>query len=229
MPRSGLRSIFSLRAPDRLAGAVLVALLAFACVRPISELQFHGAGDKRRSIFVVNYGWHTAIVIRKSDLSEKTLPEVGDFPDANYLEIGWGDRDYYQAVDAGLGLALKAAFWSSGSVLHVVGIKGAMDHYFAGSEIVEIMLGDEMFQRLSDFISGTFLRPDPAAPAQARPGHYPTSRFYPASGKFHLFRTCNTWVAEALGSAGLPLNPGFVFTAGSLMTRIKHFEVTKSS
>ncbi|HEU4342542.1 MAG TPA: DUF2459 domain-containing protein [Candidatus Binatia bacterium] len=219
-------SLFSLRAADRLAGAVFVVLLAIACARPISELQFQG--DKIRRIFVVNYGWHTAIVIKKSELSEKALPEVREFPDADYLEIGWGDRDYYQAADAGLGLALRAAFWSSGSVLHVVGIQGAAERHFAGSEIVEIMLGDQMFQRLSEFISGTFLRFDPAAPAEGRPGQYPTSQFYPARGKFHLFHTCNTWVAEALGAAGLPISPAFTFTAGSLMSRVKRFD-TKSS
>ena len=86
---------------------LLVVLLAFACARPIAELHLRGEGEKTRSVFVVNHGWHSGIVIKKGDILEGVLPEVRDFPDAEYLEIGWGDRDYYQVPDPGLGLALK--------------------------------------------------------------------------------------------------------------------------
>ena len=214
--------------PQNAARAIfLVLLLACACARPIAELQFRGDTERARSVFVVNHGWHSAIVIKKADIAEGLLPEVRDFPDAEYLEIGWGDWDYYQAPDPGLGSALKAAFWSSGSVLHVAGFKGAVENYFRGSEIVEIGLPDEAFQQLTGFISGTFSRPDAAAPVEPRPGLYPNSRFYSARGRFHLFRTCNTWAAEALQSAGLPTSPAYAVTAGNLSYQVKRLGAVK--
>lgn len=206
---------------------LLVVLLAFACARPIAELHLRGEGEKTRSVFVVNHGWHSGIVIKKGDILEGVLPEVRDFPDAEYLEIGWGDWDYYQAPDPGLGLALKAAFWSSRSILHVTGFKGAVENYLRGGETVEIDLSDTAFQRLIQFISSTFSRSDAAAPVESGPGLYPNSRFYAAGGRFHIFRTCNTWVAEALRSAGLPITPAYAATAGNLSYQIKHFGAVK--
>jgi uncharacterized protein (TIGR02117 family) len=200
---------------------LLVLLLACACAGPIADLQFRGQGEKARRVFIVNHGWHSAIVIGKADIPEGLLPEIRDFPDADYLEIGWGDRDYYQAPDPGLGSALKAAFWSSGSVLHVAAFKGAVENYFLGSEIVDIDLPDQAFQLLIQFISDTFSRSDPALPDETRPGLYGNSRFYAARARFHLFRTCNTWVAEALRSTGLPISPAYAITAGNLMYQVK--------
>ena len=200
---------------------LLVVLLACACAGPIAEPNFRGAGEKARSIFVVNYGWHSALVIKKADIANGVLPEIKDFPTAEYLEFGWGDWDYYQAPDPGLGFALKAALWSSRSALHVTGFRGALDNYFRGSEIVEIALSDEALKALIRFVSATFSKPGAAEPIDTRPGLYPNSRFYSATGRFHLFRTCNTWVAEALRSAGLPISPAFAFTAGNLSYQVK--------
>jgi uncharacterized protein (TIGR02117 family) len=179
------------------------------------------AGGK--SIAIVNYGWHTSIVMNKKDIAEGALPEVGDFPEADYLEFGWGDWDYYQAPDPGLGLAFKAAFWSSRSVLYVAGFEGSVENYFRGSEIARVMLPDESFERLTKFVSATFLRPRQTAPARVPSSGPNYSRFYPATGRFHLFRNCNNWVAEALRSAGLPVRPAFAFTAGNLGYQTRRF------
>jgi uncharacterized protein (TIGR02117 family) len=192
---------------------VLVLFLACACAGPAAQTPLPAAGGK--SIAIVNYGWHTSIVMRKKDIDQDALPEVRHFPEADYLEFGWGDGDYYQASDPGLGLAFKAAFWSSRSVLHVAGFKGSVESYFRGSEIASVVVSDESFQRLVQFVSATFLRPQPMAPDQV-PSSGPHGRFYRATGRFHLFRNCNTWVAEALQSAGLPVRPALAFTAGNL-------------
>lgn len=203
---------------------LLVGLfLASGCARPLTELQLGAQGENARNIFVVNYGWHTSLVLKKSDILSGALPEIGDFPDAEYVDIGWGDWDYYRAPDPGLGLALKAAFWSSRSVLHVIGFKAAVENYFSGSEIVQITLSDEAFRLLIGFVSGAFSRPEAMKPVPGLRGLAPNSHFYPATGQFHLFRTCNTWVAEALGAAGLPITPVYAFTAGNLSYQVKQF------
>jgi uncharacterized protein (TIGR02117 family) len=197
----------------------LVLLLACACAAPMAATPLPAAGGK--SVTIVNYGWHTSIVMSKQDIAHGALPEVGDFPEADHLEFGWGDWDYYQAPDPGLGLALKAAFWSSRSVLYVAGFKGPIESYFRGSEIAKVVVPDESFQRLVQFVSATFLRPRQTAPAEIPSMGPAQSRFYPATGRFHLFRNCNTWVAEALRSAGLPVRPAFAFTAGNLSYQTK--------
>ena len=203
----------------------LLLLLTAACSAPIMEADLHADGENAKRVFVVHNNWHAALVVRKADLAEGTVPEQDHFPEAEYLEISWGDRDYFPATEEGIGLALRAAFWSRGSVLHVVGVKGGVNDYFTEGEIIEIAVSREAFGRLSEFVSSSFSRPDPSIPAQSRPGLVPYSRFYPAAGRFSILRTCNTWVAETLRSAGLNISPGYVITAASLARQLRPYGV----
>ena len=214
-----LKSLFR----DFTPRSILIVFLTYACSIPAAEIPLPDDRKNVRTVFVAHDAWHAAIVTKKSDIPIAVLPELRDFPSAEYLEFSWGDRDYFPAPDAGVGLVLKAAFWSSGSILHVVGFKKPVQEFFPSAEIIEIHLPEEDFQRLIKFISDTFSRPDPPAPAEARPGLFPNGRFYAAEGKFSLLRTCNTWVGEALSSAGLPIRPGYVITAANLSNQLRPF------
>jgi uncharacterized protein (TIGR02117 family) len=206
-----------------------VALLQLqtACSAPIMQLDSHPAREKDKRVFVVHNNWHAALVVRKADLSQGLVPEQDQFPEAEYLEISWGDRDYFPATEESVGLALRAALWSRGSVLHVVGFRGAVKDYFTEAEIIELALSRESFRRLSEFVSASFIRADLIMPAQSQPGLVANGRFYPASGRFSILRTCNTWLAEALKSAGLGISPWYVITAGSLARQVRPYEVQK--
>jgi uncharacterized protein (TIGR02117 family) len=204
--------------------AALLQLLT-ACSVPIMQSDSHAAGKNAKRIFVVHNNWHAALVVRRADLTEGLVPEQDHFPEAEYLEIGWGDRDYFPATEESVGLALRAAFWSRGSVLHVVGLRGAVRDYVTDGEIIELALSPEAFRRLSEFISASFSRANPSIPAQSQPGLVPYARFYPASGRFSILKTCNTWIAEALKSAGLDITPRYVITAASLARQVRAHEV----
>ena len=205
----------------------VIVFFTCACSNPATEIGFHGDGNNVGTVFIVHDAWHAAIVIKKVDIPAVALPELRDFPSAEYLEFSWGDRDYFPAPDGGLGLALKAAFWSSGSILHVVGFKDGVQNAYPNAEIIEIPLSEEGFQRMVKFISDTFSRPHSPMPAEARPGLFSNGRFYAAEGKFSLFRTCNTWVAGALSAAGLPIRPSYVITAGNLSDQLRPFAAGK--
>ena len=205
----------------------VIVFLTCACSNPATEIGFHGDGKNVRTVFIVHDAWHAAIVIKKVDIPAVVVPELRDFPSAEYLEFSWGDRDYFPAPNGGLGLALKAALWSSGSILHVVGLKDAVQNAYPNAEIIEIPLSEEGFQRMVKFISDTFSRPHAPTPAEPRPGLFSNGRFYAAAGKFSLFRTCNTWVAEALSAAGLPIRPSYVITAGNLSDQLRPFAAGK--
>jgi uncharacterized protein (TIGR02117 family) len=196
-------------------------LLLSACGSSVAPAHYPTERTGSEHIYIVHDAWHAAIVIRKIDVSPAVLPEVRDFPSAEHLEFSWGDRDYFPAPNPGIGLALKAAFWSSGSILHVVGSSGALENVYPGAEIIEIGVSENGLQRLIQFISETFERSSPDGPAKARPGLSANGRFYPANGKFSILRTCNTWAAEALSAAGLPVKPQYVITAGSLADQLR--------
>jgi uncharacterized protein (TIGR02117 family) len=204
----------------RICGAALIALLLlgtsgratmnWACAERLEDC---------KSVFIVHDAWHAAIVLAKKDISPDGVPELADLPQARFIEFSWGDKDYFPNPNAGVFAALRAAFWSSGSVLHVVGVTTDVKDFYPTSEIVELKLSVPAFARLQDFIAQTFSRPK-AGNARPSAGLFPYSRFYPATRKFSLLKTCNTWVAEALESAGLPIVPSSVITAGQLAEQI---------
>ena len=169
-----------------------------------------------KSVFIVHDSWHAAIVLGKNDIVPGELPESADFPGAEFIEFSWGDQDYFPDPNSGFFAAIKAALWSSGSVIHLVGVSGTLEQVYRGAEIIELRLSVDAFNRLLASLAKTFLRAHGASRAPAAPGLFPNSWFYPATPKFSLLRTCNTWVAEMLESAEVPISPRLVITAGNL-------------
>lgn len=199
-----------------------VFLLVAACFGPVQDLYPPKAEEKAKRVYIISHGWHSGIAVARQDLSPAMLPEVDDFPHAEYLEFGWGERDYYLAAEPTPWMAIKAAFWPTRSVLRVIGIDRPPDIFYADREIVEIDLSRKGFGRLERFIANSFLRaPDAVAPIKLSQQYI--GKFYPARGKFHIFRTCNTWVAEALRTSGYPVTPLYAITAGNLMCQASRF------
>lgn len=176
------------------------------------------------TIFIVHNSWHAAIVLAKSDLADTAMPELADFPSAEFIELSWGDRDYFPNPSAGVFTAIKAALWSGGSVIHLVGVNDSVARFYPGATIVELRLSPPTYRRLVEYLDETFLRDGSPPRAHATAGLFPHSRFYPARRKFSLLRTCNTWVAEALEQAGLPITAQWVISASNL-----HSELIKAS
>jgi len=172
------------------------------------------------SFIVVHNAWHAAMVFDKDDLIRARLPELADFPAARFIEISWGDKDYFPDPDAGVLTALKAAFWSSGSVLHLVGFTSDVEKFYPSAELVELRVTAQVYGRLLDHIAHSFARSAATGRAPARPGLFAYSRFYTSNEIFSLMKTCNTWIAYALQSAGLPISPGLVLTAGQLAEQL---------
>jgi uncharacterized protein (TIGR02117 family) len=168
------------------------------------------------TVFVVYDSWHAALILAKAELPDAVIPETADFPNARYIEFSWGDQDYFPDPNSGVLSALRAAFWSSGSVLHLVGFADEVRRFYPKAEVVELRLAAPAFDRLVAFLNASFARPVSGKRSPPRPGLYDYSRFYPSSREFSLLNTCNTWVARALQTAGLPVTPAGVITAGKL-------------
>jgi uncharacterized protein (TIGR02117 family) len=172
-------------------------------------------------VFIAHDSWHAALVLRRSDLPAGTIPETNDLPGARHIEFSWGDKDYFPDPNSGVFKALKAAFWSSGSVLHLVGFDDDAQKFFPNANIVELRLSPAAYERLLGFLSDSFARAPERGRASAQPGLYEYSRFYPSTRSFSLLNTCNTWVARALETAGLPVTASGVISAGQLGDQLR--------
>jgi len=177
------------------------------------------------ALYVANHGWHTGLVFRRADIPPSIdWPELALFPEGDWLEIGWGDAGFYMADRITSGLAVRAIFWPTPSVLHVVAFDGHPAWYFEGSEIVRVDVSTEGFDALLRGLIESFDRKNPAEMADdLGPGLYGRSRFYRARGNYWLFNTCNHWTAEAIRDAGCPITPFYSITAGNVMWQTGRF------
>ena len=177
--------------------------------------------DAALTIFVTSNGWHSSIAIARADLPAGRLPEAADFPQARFLEFGWGDGEYYPAKQTTIGMTLRAALIPTPAVVHVAGLAVAPGRRYAEAEVVPLSLDAAGVGRLVDFIDATVDRGGRARADSTGPGLYATSRFYPATGRFHLFNTCNTWTARARAAAGFGVAEAGTSSAEDLMSQVR--------
>jgi uncharacterized protein (TIGR02117 family) len=203
--------------------SALVATVVWVsgCVTQAANSPARSADEPVTTLWVVDHGWHTSIVVRRADVDRARWPELDDFAGATLVEVAWGDREFYMARSPTSGLALKAAFATSGSVLHVAGVSGPVNDAFASREVVAIPLSGRGLDGLADFVHAEYQRDRDGAPIRLGPSLYGPGWFYAARSGYHLFNTCNTWVARALGAAGLPVDTAGVVTASDVMRRVR--------
>src|SRR5215475_2384759 len=122
----------------QLAATFALGLAQVACSAPLREAYPPPQGEPVTWVSVVSHGWHTGIAVRPADIPEGVWPEHRELGAAEQLEVAWGDRDFYMAPRGTLRLALRAAFWSSASVLHITAFDRRVDQVFRGQEIVHV-------------------------------------------------------------------------------------------
>lgn len=202
---------------SRLLVAALVLVIA-ACAPAGTKLPTPNAADHR--LWVTSNDWHTRIVVAQAEIDPALLPERADLAPAGWLAVGWGDHEYYPMRDPPRRLAVKAALLPSASVAHLIP-EPAPPRSFPGFEVLEIGVGGPGLEAMLQAIHAEVDRGGaPRAPVAA-PGLYPESLFFPATGTFHIFNTCNTWVARKLQVAGLPIRAAGVITAEDLMAQLR--------
>jgi uncharacterized protein (TIGR02117 family) len=194
-------------------GRPLALVLAVAIVVATRGL---AAEPPAPSIFVVTHHWHTGVVVRTADVLPGHWPDAEAFAGVEFVEVGWGDRDFWMAPREAIGLALKAALFSEASVLRVLWFDGPVERSLPASDVVELSVSRAGLAALMDFVAESYARTPAGRPIDLGPGPLPASRFYLATGRYHLLNTSNRWTAQTLIRAGLPFAASSL-TAGTIM------------
>src|SRR5207247_10441621 len=156
-------------------------------------------------------------------VSPTIWPESAEFSGFRYLEVGWGDADYYPIAHGSVGLALKATFRSRGSVLHVAAFDAGPPEFFGMSKIIEVTLSRRGLEDLARFIHATYVLDASGRPVAVAPGIYGRGAFYRATGEYRLLNNSNTWTARALAVAGCPIDAAGAITAGGVTFEARPF------
>lgn len=202
----------------RPAFCLIVVLLA-CCAKGSNTLFPPPPGAPIRTIYVVSHDWHAGIAVRQADIHQPDWPKLAVFAQADYLEIGWGDRAYYTSPEPGLALGAQALLFPTTSVLHIVGFNKPPKAIFPNSEIIKIELSLVGFEQMITRISESFSRDENGSVVSMGPGHYGLSQFFSSEERYHLFMTCNSWTAEVLQAAGCPVTS--TLTVDGLISQLR--------
>lgn len=168
---------------------------------------------------------HTDILLPLDDATQTRFAAFGgpdlplDHPGADWLVAGWGARDFYTSTATWRDLSLRAtlrAVAGDASVLRL-SLAGPID---PGFPTWRVQMDTATYDRLVDAILATAARDAGGGPIPVdHPGFSTTDAFFEATGRFHLLRTCNTWVGAMLRQSGLAFG---TWTPLPLSVRIAH-------
>jgi uncharacterized protein (TIGR02117 family) len=183
------------RGMPRHGSLLFFAVLLVACAQ--SPVQPTTACAGTHTLYVVSHGWHSGIVVDRAELVQRVPALAADIGQDGYVEVGWGEVHFYLARETNALMALRAVLRPNAAVLQVVPFAEAPRRYFAQSEVVEVRTDEAGYAHALDFIAATF-KPELR---RLGPSLYGSGWFYGAEGSFHLFNTCNSWVAAAIDRA----------------------------
>ena len=204
-----------MRRPWSNTSAVVVWILCVlaGCSASTPVEPYAGSASRTELVYVISGGWHTELGLPLGTISGPLSALKPEFPSARYLVFGWGARDYYMAPNPGIGALLRAAA-PGPAVMLIIPLQMPPEAFFGASNAVVIHASRDGIERLSELL-WNYLAPDKKGPPRrVGTGPYPQSVFYASTGTYNLSHTCNTWTAEALSVAGLPVSSaGVVFAA----------------
>jgi uncharacterized protein (TIGR02117 family) len=171
------------------------------------------SSDSLNTIYLIKQRWHTAVVFYTSEVDPIILPEIKYFAEAELIDIGWGDEAFYQHPDFDWDLAYQAIMYPTPSTLRMEGIFISMIEYFNISEIViELKISNEQLKRLLEYISDTIWKNENVEDTVLSTQYLNRVYFFKAKGEYHLFNTCNTWLARGLKQAGFNIKDDIILT-----------------
>jgi uncharacterized protein (TIGR02117 family) len=171
------------------------------------------------TIHVIAAGWHTEIDLPVRAIHDPLRAVAPEFPGARYLSFGWGERNYYMARAPTVGDAMSALF-PGPAVLLVTPLYLPPRESRASAEVFELGLSTAGLDRLSSYLWAAFDKSGDGTPRRLAAGPAPGSVFYAATGTYSSSYTCNTWTAEGLRVAGIPVTPAGVVFAGQLTDQL---------
>lgn len=175
------------------------------------------------AIYVSSISWHTGVLLPANSLPDSLWPQGHGYADASYLEIGWGEADYYPSPGFNLWYGVKAVLWPTSSVLHVNPIYRQPEEYYSDTEVVRIEVNEEQLRRLTRFLLKEFELNENGKVIPAAEGLYADSYFYEGSSNYFFPKTSNVWAAKALKKAGFSISPIWYQNTGWLLNKAENF------
>jgi hypothetical protein len=213
-------SAFASRRVGLVCCAGIAALGGCSALPPTPPPAPLAAAPADATLYVIDRGWHTDIGLPTEQVTGKLQAVAGGFPAARTLEVGFGERDWMLAADKGFFDMLRALAPGPG-VLLVTPLRSSPAEAFGAGNVVTLRLSRAALGRVLSFVWHDMEKDAAGMPLRVADGSDPGSVFYASSATYSGSYTCNTWTADALASAGLPVSASGVVLADQLMDRAR--------
>ena len=206
--------------PSRSGPAALALLLLLAgCAAPLPPQPAARAAPAQPgaassdTVSLLTHGWHTDIAMPAREVSGPLARFKTLFPGARSLIFGYGKETFMIAPVHSLGEWMIGPF-PGPAALEVSAISTDPTTAYGPRHTITLALPPGGAARLSAYLWRAFAKDKAGNPHYIAQGNFPGSLFFAAARPYGLFHTCNTWSAEALAAAGLPVRPaGVIFSA----------------
>jgi uncharacterized protein (TIGR02117 family) len=207
-----------LRRRHLLAGSLALPLARCASPPRVAQAELVRGTEP---VYVIAEGWHTDICLPAARIPAPLDALRADYPRAEWLEIGWGQRDVYMTPNPSLLEELRATMPGPAVAL----VRPLLEPTPAGlgdpaAQVVRLLASQDGFARLCDALWASFARDAGGRPRRIGPGQCGDCLFYASDGTYDLAHTCNTWTAEMLSAGGFPVRTQGVIRASEVMQQI---------
>jgi len=200
-----------------------------------------GDGQSPTLIYVVRRGWHIDIGFAVLALEPPLKSVAARFPDARYVFFGFGDQHYLLAKHRN-GPVLLGALWPGRGLILATALDDTPQAAFGAEHVIVLTVSSSQAQAAQAFVARSLDAPDGHSPNTPQgtdmeqtgiepyaPGPYEDSLYFAAKPTYSALHTCNTWVAEALKAAQLPIHSGGVIFAGQLWGQVRRLSRERAS
>ena len=172
-------------------------------------------------VFLVKNSLHSGIALARNDIPVDIIPEIEDFPTSPFIEFGWGDAHYYPLKNSNLWSAILALVVPGPSVMQMIGLPDRPEITHPDAVVLSFRVTKKELDNVLRYLHTSFDRQNRHRATILQPGHHDKSFFYPATGSFHYFNTCNSWTSQAFVQMGFPQAMMYgINTASDLVKRL---------
>ena len=197
-----------------------LCVLVWLLLGPVSQADTE-IGD---TVYVVRRGWHIDLGFDTSELVAPLRSAAREFVGARYVLFGFGDRRYLMAKHSHVP-AMVGALWPGRALILATGLSATPAEAFGAKSVVKLDISRTQSQELQDFIAQSLHEADMGAGGgpgfvAAAPGPYGGSLYFNSDLRYSALYTCNTWAAEGLQAAQLPVRSRGTVLASQLWRQV---------
>ncbi len=193
--------------------SLVAALITAGCSLP--TLPGCGPGPVPGPLaWVVDYGWHTEIVVPAGQVAGPLRLFRSMFPAAETLSFGFGKQSFMTLPQPGV-LDFVAGAIPGPATVRVIPLPGDPARLYH-DPVARIPLTPAEWAALSEFLWRSFTLAPDGAPIAVAAATRDGSRFFQAATGYSLAYTCNAWTVDALHHAGLPVGGAVLFASGAM-------------